>query len=157
MTDYIFTWTITRASAKQLLRKQLLEHPPLKAYFFYSVLSVCAAWFLFSFDVNMYCILLSCFLFIYVILIIYLLYYFSMCPPRGFKANYKAEFKDHCFIISGRVYIRTCTYSQIQRIYSKNNALYILTPYEGVIIPYSAFVSKAQEKEFWDFLNKKLF
>ena len=147
MHEYSFSWMMDRALTKKLVKKQFYKYyfvqNLIKWLFFWESLF----WILVFFDFNIYTLILSCSIVIYVLLALFAVY-FMLLPSKPYFTQYHAQFDSDGFSVEGKTYKRRCQYSDVDQLIVRKNELIFVTRYEGLILPTSVFASAFERQGF---------
>lgn len=151
---YELVWEMNRKLAKRLVRKQFFRYRFLKYVTGWTLLIegilMCCLPLKFSF--LSCCVYLVCFF--WIAICIYVLHCCAMYPKSGFLAQYRAEFYDRFFIVSGKNYQRKYAYKDVDKCILRKGDIFFLTREEGVVLPESVWKSTLERETFWEFVRK---
>ena len=154
MSEYVFSWEMTRRLAKKLVWQQFKHYYLLKYFLKYLLVgeSLLAIMILTNFhDPEMFKKMTLLWLGI-TILIVYGRFFRRMLPEKRFAAEYGVHFNKNGFEIRGKTYRRRCTYDQIDRLIIKKDSLIFVTGYEGMILPAAVFKSDREKQLFVEYI-----
>ena len=150
VSEYVFSWKMTRRLAKKLVWQQFKHYYLLKYFFKYFLggESLLAIMILINFHSPVFFVIATLLWLGMTFLILYEFFYYRMIPKRPYVAEYYSYFNDTGFGVDGKTYRRPYTYDQIDRLIVKKDCLIFVTGYEGMILPMTVFLNKNEKEKF---------